>query len=346
MLDTKDRIFEEIQKVVNNHPAIILGSGSSISYGIASMGELSEILKDYFNHNPYSDEDSKKCIKNFIRNLDSGKGLEDALLDVKATKEVECDIVKIVWKHIQPQNQKVYKIIQEGQLINLEKLFSYMIYNNPQTSINIVSTNYDMIAEYAASQTKALINTRFTQSLMGRFISTTLKIPRNMKNDDYIGYINIYKVHGSLDWFHKQDNDMTVCFPNSTEIPEGYEPCIITPGTNKYEKTQYDPYRTLLSDIDHLFARASGFLCIGYGFNDQHVQPKLLSNARERNTTILIVTKDITTSIKQEIIEKCDHYIIISSYKKKGTKIQTKKDSFILEDEIYWTIEGLMKIIK
>ena len=56
--------------------------------------------------------------------------------------------------------------------------------------------------------------------------------------------------------------------------------------------------------------------------------------------------KDITTSIKQEIIEKCDHYIIISSYKKKGTKIQTKKDSLILEDEIYWTIEGLMKIIK
>lgn len=346
MLDTKDKIFEKIQKVVNNHPAIILGSGSSISYGIASMGELSTILKDHFNKNPYSDEDSKKCINNFISNLDSGQGLEKALLDVKATNEVECAIVKIVWKHIQPQNQKVYKRIQNGELINLEYLFSHMIYNNQQTSINIVSTNYDMIAEYAASQTKALINTRFTQSLMGRFISSTLRIPKNTKSNDYVGYINIYKVHGSLDWFHKKDSDMTVCFPNSIEIPEGYEPCIITPGTNKYEKTQYDPYRTLLSDIDHIFAQASGFLCIGYGFNDQHVQPKLLSNARERNTTILIVTKDITPSIKLEIINKCSNYIVISSDQKNGTIIYTENGSLILEDEIYWTIEGLMKIIK
>lgn len=346
MLDTKDKIFEKIQKVVNCHPVVILGSGSSISYGIASMGELSRILKDYFNKNPYSDKDSKECIDSFIRNLESGYGLEDALLNVKATNKVESDIVKIVWEHIQQQNHKVYKQIQNGENINLASLFSHMIYKNIQTSINIISTNYDMIAEYAASQTNALINTRFTQSLMGRFISTTLKIPKNTKSNDYVGYINIYKVHGSLDWFHKKDSDMTVCFPNSIEIPEGYEPCIITPGTNKYEKTQYDPYRTLLSDIDHVFAKASCFLCIGYGFNDQHVQPKLLSNAKERNTTILIVTKDITTSIEQEIINKCNHYIIISSDKKNGTRIDTENGFHIFENEIYWTIEGLIKIIQ
>lgn len=46
---TIDNIFRQIQDIVSapTPPVIVLGSGASISYGIASMGSLATMLKDY-----------------------------------------------------------------------------------------------------------------------------------------------------------------------------------------------------------------------------------------------------------------------------------------------------------
>lgn len=46
----KDRIFRQIQDIITNPtpPVIVLGSGASVSYGIASMWELAEMLKTFF----------------------------------------------------------------------------------------------------------------------------------------------------------------------------------------------------------------------------------------------------------------------------------------------------------
>ena len=101
-----------------------------------------------------------------------------------------------------------------------------------------------------------------------------------------------------------------------------------------------------LRNLNKIFSKASGYLCIGYGFNDQHVHPMLLKNAQKYRTKILIVTKDITPSIQQNVIEKDYNFIIISSNGKEGTKITTLNDSIEIPNKIYWTIKGFEEIYK
>lgn len=61
------------------------------------------------------------------------------------------------------------------------------------------------------------------------------------------------------------------------KFPTGYTPLIVPPGKEKYSTTHEEPYRTIIEEADKEFKRAGSFLCIGYGFNDSHIQPKLIS---------------------------------------------------------------------
>lgn len=340
-----DNLFKQIQDIVAAPvpPVIVLGSGASISYGIASMGTLANMLEGYFGSKTYPSDASNDCVGRFLDLLSEGKGLEDALLTAKVTEEVESDIVYKVWNHIVRQDAEVYKRAISGEDIDLKELFDFLIYGRKGTEINVVSTNYDKIAEYAAAQSEAYINTGFSSSYLGILKQNLDSCPTKLKNS-YIGKVNVWKVHGSLDWFTK--DNQSYCFPNLLELPTGYRPCIITPGNNKYEKTQRPPHRQLLSKVDECFTKASGFLCIGYGFNDEHVQPVLLDKASKNNLPILIVTKDIYEPIRRNVMDGRHNYIAIYSDGANGCKIETKEGVVPISDKEYWKLKEFCTIIK
>ena len=340
---TQEKVFNIIQDVISNNPVIIIGSGASVSYGIPGMNKLANTLKSYFNGNVFEDEKCKQNIDKFLKCLELGIGLEGALLEVKMPQNIEQIIAREVWNEIASADRQVYEKFIQGEIINLKSLFEYIVYNDPNKIVNIITTNYDRITEYAAAQTNAYINNGFTHGLKGRLKDKLCVMPRK-HDDDYTGVLNIIKVHGSLDWFKK--NGVTYCFPNSHKIPDTYEPCIITPGTNKYERTQDEPHRQLLSLVDNIFSKATGFLCIGYGFNDAHVHPMLLKYAKIRKIKILIVTKDLTPSITRNIANNGYDYISIISNGKEGTIFSCGKDSFEVENKVYWDVNGLEKIYK
>ncbi len=341
----KEEVLKQIQAIITkpSPPVIVLGSGASISYGIASMDSLASMLNDYFSNKTYSSAESNDCVKRFLDLLADGKGLEEALLKAKVTEDVEKDIVYNVWYVIVHQDAEVYKRAISGENIDLKELFDFLIYGRKGTELNVVSTNYDKIAEYAASQTEAYLNTGFAANYLGLLKNNLDSCPTRLK-DSYVGKINIWKVHGSLDWF-KKDN-LSYCFPNMLELPDGYLPCIITPGNNKYEKTQQPPHRQLLTKIDECFTKASGFLCIGYGFNDEHVQPVLLDKASKNGLPILIVTKDIYAPIRNKVMDGKHNFIAIYSDGANGCKIETKEGIIPIADKEYWRLKEFCTIIK
>jgi hypothetical protein len=339
-MDIKN-IFQQIQSVKDTNPVIVLGSGASVSYGIPSMWTLADAITKYFNAHPFTDEKAKEAIKSFLSLLANGKGLEESLLEVKVPKVVEESIVRVVWDLISESDQKAFIRFQSGEKVNLKIFFDHIIYGDPSKVVNVVSTNYDKIAEYAACQTKAYVNIGFTNGLIGCIKEDVFSRPKKMEND-YTGVINVLKVHGSLDWFEKDGNIYN--YPNTKSIPTGFTPCIITPGTNKYERTQQEPYRQIFSAIDKVFANSNGFVCLGYGFNDQHVHPMLLKSARNKKTKILIVTKEITESIKTNVMNCGFDYIAVYSDGANGTVFQTPSDNITVSDHIYWTIDGILEI--
>lgn len=339
----KDQIFTEIQNVVSNNPVVIIGSGASVSYGIPGMSVLADELKSFFSMHTYVAPESQKSVREFLDNLDKGMGLEDALLKTKATKEVEDKIVNLVWNLIGSADKAVFDRFLAGEQMKLQPLLKYLVYNDPNKVCNIVTTNYDRIVEYAACQTDAFVNTGFTPHIKGRPYSKYDFLPKKI-DSEFTGCLNIWKVHGSLDWF--KVGDEVVSIANAMSTPKDYEPCIITPGTNKYEKTQQEPYRGIFSHVDGVFNKASGFLCIGYGFNDAHVHPVLLRIAKKVGIRILIVTMEITDPIKENVMNAGHDYIAIYSDGANGTVFQTPSETMTIPDEIYWSVDGFSKIYR
>lgn len=341
----KDEILRKIQNITSQNPVIVLGSGASVNYGIASMEELADELKNYFSTHAYPEAEAIECVEKFVANLDKGMGLEDALLDLKAPQMVEKDIVNVVWNIIVKNDFEVYQKFIAGMPLDLASLFNYLIYNRSDQTVNVITTNYDRIAEYAASQTEAYLNTGLKPFVMGT-VMDKLEDKNFQKLENYIGVLNLWKIHGSLDWMKKGDEIYYI--PNCFKIPTGFEPCIITPGTNKYEKINQDPHRDLLEQIDKSFKNASGYLCIGYGFNDKHVHPRILKYSKERRKPILIVTYDITESIRNSVMVDGTNYIIVVSDHGGGTDIYCSgmKVKMNISGKEYWSINGLCELIK
>lgn len=345
--EEKNKVFKYIQDVVNDNPVLVVGCGASMDYNIPGMGQLGKAITEYFAKNPPKSEESKACVERLKELLASGMGLEDAMLSITCTDEVENHILHVVWAAIAPRDNEVLtRIMKKNLYLPITDLFQYLIYDRPETYINIVTTNYDRLIEYAASQTNAYINSGCSQSHIGRFIGFD-NINQYMRLKDFEGCVNILKIHGSLDWF-VDDNESMICYPNTTVIPVGMKPCIITPGTNKYRQALKDPHRSLLSSVDKLFRDASAYMCIGYGFNDQHIQPKLLQTAAQRKKKILIVTKDLTDKIRSEVIEKRLDYIIVYSDGNHGTKIMVSADNteYIDKTTEYWRLGNFMTIVR
>ena len=101
-----------------------------------------------------------------------------------------------------------------------------------------------------------------------------------------------------------------------------------------------------MSKVDECFTKASGFLCVGYGFNDEHVQPVLLDKASKNKLPILIVTKDINDPIRKNVMDGRYNYIAIYSDGGNGCKIETKEGVVSISDKEYWKLKEFCTIIK
>ena len=72
------------------------------------------------------------------------------------------------------QNVDVYKRVILGEKIDLKKLFDFLIYRRKGLELDVVSTNYDKIAEYAVSQCDAYLNTGFSMNYFGQIKSNLM----------------------------------------------------------------------------------------------------------------------------------------------------------------------------
>jgi len=148
-----------------------------------------------------------------------------------------------------------------------------------------------------------------------------------------------------FNWF-KSNEDENIQLPLRQSIPKDYRPLIVTPGLSKYSETHNEPYRTIFTQADSEIEKANGFLCIGYGFNDTHVQPKLIEQIKN-NKPIIVITKELTEKTKQSIIDnKCQKYLLIEEANSKDTKIYSSKfGEFVIENTSYWELGEYLKLI-
>lgn len=337
-----DKILKQLQDWTNRIPLIILGSGASVQFNLPTMWSLGEFLKSSIS---FADADDQVQFEEFKSVLDKCGDLETALHEVRLKQHVLQEIVSKTWELVNSKDIEAYdKFLIHNTDFPLEKLFKHLLYA-ADNKLSVVTTNYDRLAEYAASFSGAFICNGFAQNYIGHFSS---RIHQNNKAllKGFDGQVNIWKVHGSLDWF-KTDQEVDIQLPLRHSIPESYRPSIVTPGSSKYLETQLEPFRTIFTQADIEIETAKGYLCIGYGFNDIHVQPKLIAQIK-KNKPIIVITYKLTPKTKQAIIDNnCKNYILMEHANENDTRIYSSsfEGEVILPDVSYWSLGNYIKLI-
>lgn len=334
-----DLNFEkQAQDYYNKAPLIILGSGASAAHGMSGMWALANHLVANTDISGLSDAETEAWNK-FCQVLKDGVDLESALHKVAVTEELTSRIIKATWSLINAEDIHIFhESLQNQAMFPLSRLLRHM-FKSSLTKLNIITTNYDRLAEYACDQERIHHYTGFTYGFFRQ-----LAAPNEITS---ARRVNIWKVHGSLDWFKSPLEDI-VALSNIQGIPVNYKPEIVTPGTQKYHTTHLEPYRSIIHNADQAITAANSYLCIGYGFNDEHIQPKLMARCQRQNTPITIITYSLSDAARKLILDgKAQSYLAIERGVTDDQSIvysSLDKTPLTVEKNI-WSLEGYLSLI-
>lgn len=305
--DPKKSLLQLAQDCISRCPVIILGSGASAAYGIPGMPQLkSHLQKVPCLGTAKPDEESKW--REFQAKL-STTDLETALDEVRLPEALTALVVESTWDYLAPFDYQIFeKAIVDHDLFPLTKLFLHL-FNSTRNDIHVVTPNYDRIAEYAADAGKLIHYTGFNYGhIRARVVNGK---PRIHIGNSAARTVNVWKVHGSFDWFRDSDG-IVVGLPVSRVRPANVLPVIVTPGIEKYRLTHDEPFHSIKSEADKALQNADAYLCIGYGFNDPHLQTTLVERCRGKDVPLVLLTKSISATARGFLNSgKCGKYLAI-----------------------------------
>lgn len=149
--------------------------------------------------------------------------------------------------------------------------------NSENVVLNVFSLNYDLIFEqvFNSSTCKILDNgfsERHISENMVRYWAADFNNELNQTK------INLYKLHGSLDWeYNKETQEISI----KENVNDGKEPLMIFGSSSKM--LSFDPFLYILSKFREKLEQATIFVAIGYSFHDKYIN-NLLIQQLSQNT--------------------------------------------------------------
>ena len=351
--DLPEECYQAIQSLIRATPTVLVGSGFSCGYNLPGMSELgSHLIKtipDYLTNDSIrktwetSLERIRDNLENGLNTISLGSDGRNEIIDGlrKETARLILERTKIAEEIIQSQSSH--------QSLPLPRLLRKLFHGAPQNaeSIAVITTNYDTLVElfcdiaslpidtgfsgyrYRKPRKENLFLTQYKQSYVIDGRKITKKHQPSLT-------VRIYKPHGSITWNKTENGPVEVT--NDTSC---IDKAIVIPGPSKYEdaltNTLFDSIRT---EMNAVLSKTSSLLCLGFGFNDVHLQGVIKNRLRDGMPT-LILTRGLTPSIESLIR---DHKHIIAISKKddgsecyfNGEKYYSKKslwelDPFLIE---------------
>lgn len=295
-----ERIQELAQQVVSKAPVIVLGSGASAAHGVPGMWKLGEHLRKIPVAAAWKADEIAEW-KVFCEAIDYGIDLEAALGKARLSDRQTDEVVRSTRAFLLPSDLAAFNaVLANRQTLPLSRLYQHLFASTHRT-IEVVTTNYDRIGEYAADAAGYSHFTGFEYGhLQNRAKDPTLRM---VHGNQPARTVCVWKVHGSLDWF-RDEHGQVIAARACLDTPPSYTPVMVTPGIDKYRITHGEPFRTISTCADDALENARAYLCVGYGFNDEHVQPKLYERCEGSPTPLLIITKELTPTAK-EFLGRC-----------------------------------------
>jgi len=172
--------------------------------------------------------------------------------------------------------------------------------------LNVFTTNYDRLLEYASDLAGIRTLDRFVGGLTPVFRSSRVDVdlhynPPGIRGEPrYLeGVIRLTKLHGSIDWRWegRQLRRYGIPFGAATDHPdvlrEPLDSVMIYPNPAKDIDTLYYPYAELFRDLSAAICRPnSALVTYGYGFGDDHVNRIIKDMLTIPSTHLVIISYD------------------------------------------------------
>lgn len=330
-----------LQAIFTDNLVIIIGSGLSCAEGLPGMEALANRLRERM---PQYLNDSDKVTWNTISDCLDLEGLEGALLKHQANEAIETAIIKITAEYVLSEEQKaIHKCIADNKKLKFSYLLPHISASNPKIA-RVITTNYDRLIEFAAEYENWGVDSMMVGRYWGKHDSDLsnklqvrgIRVKGKTQKLVYRDHIKIFKPHGSLDWFMAGDIPMTSCI-GGTE-----EPLIITPGVGKYKKGYGQPFDAHRGQGNRAIDDAASILCIGYGFNDDHLQTHLTSKIRIGVKTLLL-TRGLSDNARN-VVKSAPHCMaLIFDEDKDGTVVVSQQEEVFIPNVQWWDVEFFVK---
>ena len=377
--------FRFVNKVLDTDNLVILaGSGTSLTFNKPSQQNKAPIAPSMWHLWDYCKKADENLFQLVLRatNYDALQKHREANGDAKPDIELLlslCDSSLAVGNLSNQRTNQVSKFLEQAKNIILAKTtFTESIPESDwvshdkfmravgrrsaqQQRLKLFTTNYDLAFEHAASNTGFVVIDGFEFSNPSFFNPMWFKydiVNRGHSKSSEGAYISnvvqLYKMHGSVDW--RKFNGRVRKLGADSKIGE---PVFIYPSSSKYQTSYDSPYLDMMTSFLEVVKQPkTAVLCLGFGFNDKHINNALTMALRTNPEFMLMVaTKDpfsVTGSFNDEIrnllMAAIDHgdgrIAIMDSTFKQFSSLLPERRSTTPEDELFKAFEKITASIK
>ncbi|HCG7549831.1 TPA: SIR2 family protein [Vibrio parahaemolyticus] len=290
---------------------VLAGSGTSLTFtGIApSMGRLWEICKE---QDPEQFEvvlDAVQYDKNQTKRDDETNepwddielllSLCDQYIALFPDEEKTTQLVTFLEKSKKTilDETNFTDAVDSNAWVSHDKFIRTLGRRSPkQQRLKLFTTNYDLAFEHAAANTGFVVVDGFEFSSPSFFNPAWYRydiVERSGQSKNASTYIpnvfHLYKMHGSVNWIREHGRVKKVDYKAIIN-----DPVFIYPSSSKYQTSYDSPYLDMMSSfLNSLQQPKTALICLGFGFNDKHINNAVTMALRTNaEFSLLVATKD------------------------------------------------------
>lgn len=312
----------------SEHLSLLLGSGFTTSIGYLTkshatgMGRIESFGCKYEEMlNAYAEKSARACgrgeaniedqIRAALALIEGLEIIQDPELPNwrQAIKKILNDFISSLLETEQGIDEKISDGSPEGELAQstlISFLMSFASRTATRERLNIFTTNYDRLIEYACDLIGLRVIDRFVGTLTPIFRSSRIDIdmhynPPGIRGEPrYLeGVVKLTKLHGSLDWHYDKKvlRKWPVPFAAPSkhfyDIDDPINKVMIYPNPAKDIETLQYPYAELFRDFSAALCRPnSAIVTYGYGFGDDHINRVIADMLTIPSTHLVIISFD------------------------------------------------------
>lgn len=303
------------------------GAGTSCAIGIPDITQLTLEVESRLTD---KDKTNFDIIKNDLSGVVTERHItiEDIINQARIIREITLDNKDKNYLGITGQDAKgldmricehIYAIISESEanadITKTTRFFAWLNLIRRGCSKEVFTTNYDLVFEKALESSQIPYFDGFVGSYEPFFCNESIE-KFTLSTDLTHNWIRLWKIHGSLSWFWKQDNKsnsykiyrLGKTDPQCTRNNE----LVIYPSREKYTSSRKQPFISYFDRLrNYLLSGELLFIISGYSFSDQHVNEVILSSLRQnsRLTVIAFFYKDSEISGMVDLVSSYLNFI-------------------------------------